>query len=125
MVTTSKNLMIKLIKLVLYFLCILFFLDRFLPFFNPPSFPSSSPFAAASSSLNSSSSISSTCYVLCSLSCIVLKNDRHLSSCFLTSSRSISIKCLSSSSLFLSTLVATGNIKHKEIVSEADATISR
>lgn len=129
--TTNRNLTIKLIKLLLYALCILFLRDLYLYFYRPlPSRPSSpsptSALAAPSSSLNSSSSTSSTfCYVICSLSCIVLKKIRHFSSYFFTSSRSMSMKCLSSSSLFLSTLVATGNIRHKEMNREHEATMSR
>lgn len=37
----------------------------------------------------------------------------------------MSMKCFSSSSLFLSTLVATGKIKHNEMNREHEATMSR
>lgn len=114
-------------KLVEYFLCILFLRDLYLPFFGPPT-PSisSAPSFSSAASLNSSSSTSSTFYyVICSLSCIVLKNNLHLSSYSLTSSLSINIKCLNNSSLFLSTLVATGNIKHNETKREQEAMIKR
>ncbi len=133
MVTTNKNLTISEIKFVLYFLCILFLRDLWRCFLAPfpssssPSFPSSCPGVMPSSCFSNSFSYSSASFyqVICSLSCIVLKKIRHFSSYFFTSSLSISIKCLNSSSLFLSTFVATGKIKHNEINSEQDATISK